>query len=106
MSASWRLVAKLRRLSRDRLRESSDWNKSNPRKVDAAPDEVTPEADSTSILAADAWIDKSSKSSMNLSKSLRGSAAGVFGFMSTRNRRKLPAPSAMQIHEQKTNVVP
>jgi hypothetical protein len=31
---------------------------------------------------------------------------GVFGFMSTRNRRKLPAPSATQTHEPKTNVVP
>jgi hypothetical protein len=86
MSASWRSVAKLHRPSHDRLRESSDWNESNPRKVDAAPDEVTPEAESTSILAADAWIDKSSRSSMNLSRSLRGSTVGAFGFMSMRNQ--------------------
>jgi hypothetical protein len=106
MSASWRSVAKLRRPSHDWLRESLDWNESNPRKVDAAPDEVASEADSTSILEADAWIDKSSRSSTNLSRLLRGPAAGVFGFMSMRNRRKLPAPSVMQTHEPKTNVVP
>jgi hypothetical protein len=47
-----------------------------------------------------------SSSSTNLSRPLRGSAARVFGFMSTRNRRKLSAPSAMQTHEPKTNVVP
>jgi hypothetical protein len=86
ISASYRSVAKLRRPSHDRLREPLDWNESNPRKVDAAPDEVAPEADSTSILAADAWIDKLSRSSTNLSRSLRGSTVGVFGFMSMRNR--------------------
>jgi hypothetical protein len=106
MSASWRSVAKLRRPSHDWLRESLDWNESNPRKVDAAPDEVVPEVDSTSILAMDAWIDKSSRSSTNLSRLLRGPTAGAFGFMSTRNRRKLPAPTTMQTHEPKTNVVP
>jgi hypothetical protein len=106
MSASWRSVAKLRRLNCDQLREPLDWNESNPRKVVAAPDKVAPEADSTLVLVADAWIDKSSRSSTNLSRSLRGPAAGVFDFMSTRNRRKLPAPSAMQTHEPKTNIVP
>jgi hypothetical protein len=99
-------VAKLRRPSHDRLREFLDWNESNPKKVDAALDEVTLEADSTSILATDAWIDKSSRSSMNLSRLLRGPDAGVFGFMSTRNRWELPAPSTMQTHEPKTNVMP
>jgi hypothetical protein len=88
-------VAKLHKPSHDQQRESSDWNEPNPRKVDAPPDEVTPEADSTSILAADAWIDKSSRSSTNLSRSLQGSAVGIFGFMSTRNQQKLPAPSTM-----------
>jgi hypothetical protein len=95
MLASWRSVAKLRGPSHDRLRESLDWNESNLRKVAAAPDEVAPEADSTSVLAVDAWIDKSPRSSTNLSRSLRGPVAGVFDFMSTRNRRKLPTPSAM-----------
>jgi hypothetical protein len=70
ISASWRSVAKLRRPSRDRLRESSDWNESNPRKVVAALDEVMPEADSSSFLIADPWMDKSSRSSTNLSRSL------------------------------------
>jgi hypothetical protein len=49
MLASWRLVAKLRRPSHDWLRESSDWNESNPRKVVAALDEVALEADSSSV---------------------------------------------------------
>jgi hypothetical protein len=70
MSASWRSVAKLRRPSHDRLCESSDWNESNLRKVVAALDEVAPEADSSSVLVADPWIDKSSRSSTNLSRSL------------------------------------
>jgi hypothetical protein len=106
MSASRRLVAKLRELSRDRLRESLDWNESNPREVTSAPDDVAPGADSTSIFMVEAWIDKSSRSSTNLSMSLQRPAVGVFGFMSTRNRRKLPAPSVMQTHKPKTNVVP
>jgi hypothetical protein len=44
-------VAKSRWSNHDRLRESSDWNKSNPRKVVTAPDEVALEADSSLILA-------------------------------------------------------
>jgi hypothetical protein len=93
-------------MSRDQLRESLDWNESNLRKVAATPDEVAPEADSTSVLSADEWIGKSSRSSTNLSRSLRGPAVEVFGLMSMRNQWKLPAPSAMQTHEPKTNVVP
>jgi hypothetical protein len=31
---------------------------------------------------------------------------GVFGFMSMRNRQKLPAPFVTQTHKPKTNVVP
>jgi hypothetical protein len=54
MSASWRSVAKLHGPSHDRLRESVDWNGSNPRKVVAAPDEVTSDVDSSSVLVADA----------------------------------------------------
>jgi hypothetical protein len=69
MLASWRSVAKLRRPSRDRLHESSDWNESNPRKVVAALDEVALKADS-SVLVADPRIDKSSRSSTNLSRLL------------------------------------
>jgi hypothetical protein len=99
-------MAKLRELSWDQLRESLDWNESNPREVATTLDEVKPGADSTSSFVAEAWVDKSSSPSTNLSRSLRGSAAEVFGFMSTRNRRKLPAPSVMQTHEPKTNVVP
>jgi hypothetical protein len=57
MLASWRSVAKLCRLSRDRLHESSDWNESNPKKVVAALDEVVLEADS-SVLVADPRIDR------------------------------------------------
>jgi hypothetical protein len=106
MPASWRSVAKLHGPNHDRLCESLDWNESNPRKVVAAPDEVVPEADSTSVFAADAWFDRSSRSSTNLSRSLLGPAMEVFGFMSTRNRLRLLAPSAMQTHEPKTNVVP
>jgi hypothetical protein len=70
MSASQRSVAKLRRPSRDQLRESLDWNESYPRKLVAALDEVAPEADSSSVLVADPWIDKPSRSSTNLSRSL------------------------------------
>jgi hypothetical protein len=70
MSASWRSVAKLRRPSRDRLRESLDWNECNPRKVVAALDEVALEVDSSSVLVADPRIDKSSRSSTKLSRSL------------------------------------
>jgi hypothetical protein len=106
MSASCRSVAKLRRTSHDRLRKSSDWNESNPRKVVAVLDEDALEADSSSVLVADPWIDKSSRSSTNLSRSLLEPATGVFGFMSMRNQRKLPAPSATQTHEPKTNVMP
>jgi hypothetical protein len=102
----WPPVAGLREPSRDRLRESSDWNESNPREVAATLDEVEPGADSISIFVAEAWVDKPSRLSMNLSRSLRGSAAEVFGFMSTRNRRKSPTPSAMQTHEPKMNVMP
>jgi hypothetical protein len=71
MSAFWRSMAKLQGPSHDWLRESLDWNESNPRKVAAALDEVAPEADSTLVLTADAWIDKSLRSSMNLSRSLQ-----------------------------------
>jgi hypothetical protein len=106
MPVSWRSVAKLREPSYDRLREFLDWNKSNPRKVAAVPEEVMPEADSTSIFAADAWFERLSRSSTNLSRSLLEPTTEVFGFMSTRNRLKLPAPSAMQTHEPKTNVMP
>jgi hypothetical protein len=74
--------------------------------VATALDEVELGADSILIFVADAWIDRPSRSSMNLSRSLRGSAAGVFGFILTRNRQKSPTPSAMQTHEPKTNVVP
>jgi hypothetical protein len=70
MSASWRSVDKLHRLSHDWLRESSDWSESNLRKVVAVLDEVAPEADSSSVLVADPWIDKSSRLSTNLSRSL------------------------------------
>jgi hypothetical protein len=83
-----------------------DWNKSNPREVATTMDEVEPGADSISILVAKAQAGKLSKSSMNLSRSLRRSAAGIFGFMSTRNGRKLPTPSAMQTHAPKMNVIP
>jgi hypothetical protein len=69
MLASWRSVAKLRRPSHDRLHESSDWHEPNPRKVVAVLDEVVLEADS-SVLVADPRIDKSSRSSTNLSRSL------------------------------------
>jgi hypothetical protein len=70
MLAFWRSVAKLRRPSHDRLRESSDWNEPNPRKVVAALEEVALEADFSSVLVADPRIDKSSRSSTNLSRSL------------------------------------
>jgi hypothetical protein len=99
-------VAKSRGPNRDWLRESLDWNESNPSKVAAVLDEVTPEADSTSVLATDAWFDKSSRSSMYMSRLLQELAVEVSGFMSMRNRRKLSAPSAMQTHEPKTNVMP
>jgi hypothetical protein len=66
MLASWRSVAKLRRPSRDRLYES-DWNESNLGKIVAVLDEVTLEADSSSVLVADPRVDKSSRSSTNLS---------------------------------------
>jgi hypothetical protein len=69
MLASLRSVAKLRRPSHDQLHESLDWNKSNPRKVVAASDEVALEVDS-SILVADPRIDKLSRSSTNLSRFL------------------------------------
>jgi hypothetical protein len=70
MLASWRSVAKLCRPSHDRLHEPSDWSESNPRKVVAALDEVVLEVDSSSVLVADPRIDKSSRSSTNLSRSL------------------------------------
>jgi hypothetical protein len=104
--ASWRSVAGLREPSRDRLRESLDWNESNPREVAATLVEVEPVADSISIFVVEAWVDKPSRLSMNLSRSLQRSAVEVFGFMSTRIRQKSPTPSAMQTHEPKTNVVP
>jgi hypothetical protein len=63
-------VAKLCRPSHDRLHEPSDWNESNPRKVVATLDEVMLEAGSSSVLVADPRIDKSLRSSMNLSRSL------------------------------------
>jgi hypothetical protein len=88
-------------MSQDRLRKSLDWNR-----VVAALDEVTPEADSISIFAAEAWIDKSSRLSTNVSRLLQGPAMQVFDFMSMRNQRKLPASSAMQTHEPKMKVVP
>jgi hypothetical protein len=69
--ASWRSVAGLRELSWDRLRESLDWNESNPREVAATLDEGEPGADSISIFVAEAWVDKSSRSLTNLSRSLR-----------------------------------
>jgi hypothetical protein len=86
--------------------QSLDWNESNPREVAATLDEVEPGAVSTSIFVAEAWSGKLSSPSTNLSRSLRGSAAEVFGLMSTRNQRKLPAPPVMQTHEPKMNVVP
>jgi hypothetical protein len=70
MLASWRSVTKLRRPSHNRLHESSNWNESNPRKVIAVLDEVTLEADFSSVHVADPRIDKSSRSSTNLSRSL------------------------------------
>jgi hypothetical protein len=104
--ASWRSVANLHEPSWDRLCGSLDWNESNPGEVAATLEEVEPGADSISIFVAEAQVDKLSRSSTNLSRSLQRSAAEVFGFMSTRNRRKSPTPSAMQTHEPKTNVVP
>jgi hypothetical protein len=104
--ASWRSVAVLHEPSWDRLRGSLDWNESNPGEVAAMLEEVEPGADSISIFVAEAQVDKLSRSSMNLSRSLRRSAAEVFGFMSTRNHRKSPTPYAMQTHEPKMNVVP
>jgi hypothetical protein len=107
MLASWRSVARLRELNPgDRLCKSLDWNESNLREVGTTLDEAEPGADSTPIFVAEAQVDKSSKSSTNLSRSLRRSVAEVFGFMSTRNHQKLPTPSAMQTHEPKKNVVP
>jgi hypothetical protein len=105
-SASWRSVAGLHEPGWDQLCKSLDWNKSNPGEVTATLEEVEPGADSISICVAEAWSGKLSSPSTNLLRSLRGSAAKVFSFMSTRNRRKLPTPSAMQTHEPKTNVVP
>jgi hypothetical protein len=104
--ASWRSVAGLHELSWDRLCISLDWNESNPREVAATLDEVNPSAVSASIFVVEVWSSKLSSPSTNLSRSLQGSAAEVLGLMSTRNRRKLPTPSAMQTHEPKTNVVP
>jgi hypothetical protein len=104
--ASRRLVAGLHEPSCDRPCGSLDWNKSKPGKVVATPEEVEPGADSIPICAAEVWSGKLSSSSTNLLRSLRGSVAKVFGLMSMRNRRKLPAPSAMQTHEPKTKVVP
>jgi hypothetical protein len=106
MLASWRSVISLHEPSWDQLRRSLDWNESNPGEVAATLEEVEPGADSISIFVAEAQVDKLSRSSMNLSRSLRRSVAEVFGFMSTRNRRKSPTPSAMQTHEPKTKVVP
>jgi hypothetical protein len=68
--------------------------------------EVELGAGSISILVAEAWSGKLSSPSTNLSRSLQESVAEVFGFMSTRNRQKLPTPFVMQTHEPKTNVVP
>jgi hypothetical protein len=93
-------------MARDRLCRSLDWNESKPGGIAATPEEVEAGANSISICAAEVWSGKLSSPSTNLSRSLRRSATGVFGFMSTRNRRKLPAPSATQTHEPKTNVVP
>jgi hypothetical protein len=104
--ASWRLVAGLHEPSWDRLCRSLDWNESNLGEVAAILKEVELGADSISILVAEAWSGKLSSPATNLSRSLQESAAEVFGLMSTRNRRKLPTPSAMQTQEPKTNVVP
>jgi hypothetical protein len=83
-----------------------NWNESNPSKVVVALDGVTPKADSSSVLVAEPWIDKSSRLSTNSLRLLWKLATGVFGFMSMRNQRKLLAPSVMQTHEPKTNIVP
>jgi hypothetical protein len=106
MLASWRSVAVLHEPSWDRLCRSLDWNKSNPGEVAATLEEVEPVTDSISVFVVEAQVDKLPGSSTNLSRSLRGSAAEVVGFMLTRNRRKLSTPSAMQTHDPKTNVVP
>jgi hypothetical protein len=104
--ASWRSVAGLHEPSWDRLCGSLDWNESNLGEVAATLKKFEPGADSISIFVAEAQVDKLSRSSTNLSRSLRRFVVEVFGFMSTRNRQKLPTPSAMQAHEPKTNVVP
>jgi hypothetical protein len=106
MLGSWRSVASLHEPSWDRLCGSLDWNESNPGEVAAMLEEVEPGADSISIFVAEAHVDKLSRSSTNLSRSLRRSGAEIFGFMSMRNRRKSPTPFAMQTHVPKTKVVP
>jgi hypothetical protein len=57
-----------------------------PGEVAATLEEVELGADFISILVAEAWSGKFSSPSTNLSRSLRESAAEVFGLMSTRNR--------------------
>jgi hypothetical protein len=83
-----------------------DWNESDPREVATTLEEVELGADSISIFVAEAQVGKLSRSSTNLSRLLRRSAVEVFGFMSMRNHRKLPTPSATQTHEPKMNIVP
>jgi hypothetical protein len=84
--ASWRSVAGLHEPSWDRLCRSLDWNESNPGEVAAILKEVELGTDSISILVAEAWSGKLSSPSTTLSRSLRESAAEIFGLMLTRNR--------------------
>jgi hypothetical protein len=104
--ASWRSMAGLHEPSWNQLCGSLDWNESNLGEVAAMLEEVEPGADSTSIFVAGAQVDKLSRLLTNLSRSLRRSAAKVFGFMSMRNHQKLPTPSTMQTHEPKTMSYP
>jgi hypothetical protein len=99
MLASWRSVAG--EPSWDQLCRSLDWNKSNPGEVAAILEEVELGAGSILIPVAEAWSGKLSSPSMNLSRSLQESAVEIFGLMSTRNRQKLPTPSATQTTSQK-----
>jgi hypothetical protein len=104
--ASCKSVAGLHEPSWDRLCRSLGWNESTLGEVAATLGEIELGTGFNSILVVEARSGKLSSPSTNLSRSLQESAAEVFGFMSTRNHRKLPTPSAMQTHEPKTNVVP
>jgi hypothetical protein len=63
-------VANLHELSWDRLCGSLDWNESNLGEVAATLEEVKRGADSISIFVVEAQVDKLSRSSTNLSRSL------------------------------------